>query len=319
MTSDKVKIRVATDADYETASNICSEAFVDIAHKHGYVPDITNETVGFLKTYINSKGYYSIVAEEDKSIIGSAFVSVADDIKGLGPVSVSISDQGRHIGKKLIENILKSQSSAKSIRLLQETFNKISYGLFIKCGFEPKEQVALLNGFPKSNPTPNPQLEVREMVTQDIGPCSALCKSVLGFSRQHGLEESLKIKNPEIPVSVPFVIVQKSDNTIVGYTTGFLHSGHIVTKREDVFKVLFLSVCNYIKKRTEEKQKKIKDKKGLEVIEDEPEVFIMGRLYPGLLRWLIEERLQLNRHWTLMSYGQYDQPTNGIYCPDVSY
>jgi len=127
---------------------------------------------------------------------------------------------------------------------------------------------------------------------------------------------------------VPFVIIQKSDNTIIGYTSGFSHIGHTVVKREDAFKALFLFVCNYVKKRNEEKlQKKPKEKKDKnalssspsEVIEDEPEIFVLGRVYPAILRWLNEEKLHLNRLWTLMTYGQYDQPTNGIYCPDVSY
>jgi len=326
--TDRVKIRNAIDADFFIASQICAEAFIDISHRYGYTPDITNETVEFLKGYINSKSYFSIIAEEDQTILGSAFAFIADDIKGVGPISVNIAAQGRHIGKRLLEHILKNQSSAKSIRTLQEAYNKISYSLCISCGFVAQEQVALLSGFPKSASTANPQFEIREMVDKDIIPCSALCKSILGFSRQHGLEELLKIKNPEVPISIPFVIIQKSDNTIIGYTSGFSHIGHTVVKREDAFKVLFLFVCSYIKKRNEEKlQKKTKDKKDknalsspvTEEVEDEPEIFVFGRVYPSILRWLNGERLQLNRLWTLMTYGQYDQPTNGIYCPDVSY
>jgi hypothetical protein len=65
----------------------------------------------------------------------------------------------------------------KSIRLVQEAYNLVSFSLYAKLGFEPKDQLNFFMGRCREDwPEPKRQLSFRKMTTNDLAACAALHK-----------------------------------------------------------------------------------------------------------------------------------------------
>jgi hypothetical protein len=68
----------------------------------------------------------------------------------------------------------------KSIRLTQEACNLVSFSLYAKLGFEPKEQISYFMGRCVQDwPEPKLQLTIRPMTANDLAACAALHQYVL--------------------------------------------------------------------------------------------------------------------------------------------
>jgi hypothetical protein len=69
------------------------------------------------------------------------------------------------------------QDGHKSIRLLQEAHNVVSFALYAKLGFAPKDYVNIFMGRCSAGwPEPKLDLEIRPMTTDDLPQCGALHK-----------------------------------------------------------------------------------------------------------------------------------------------
>ena len=133
-----LQTRTATPSDVEACGRIMFQAFQAIAQAHGFTPDFPAEeaATGLASALIANPAVFGVVAELNGKIVGSNFLSEADAIRGVGPITVAPGAQGRGVGRQLMQQVLGRGKDASGIRLLQDTFNMGSYGLYASLGFE---------------------------------------------------------------------------------------------------------------------------------------------------------------------------------------
>ena len=92
-----VWLRPGQPDDAEICGPICYDAFSAIADAHGFPSDYPSAGVAtaLLSDRFRHPGVYSVVAEADGSVVGSAFMDMRSPIAGIGPVTVAPSLQTR--------------------------------------------------------------------------------------------------------------------------------------------------------------------------------------------------------------------------------
>jgi len=91
--------------------------------------------------------------------------------------------------------VLERARGARSVRLLQETYNMQSLSLYAALGFEPKELFVALTGTPTSTSGP-PEWQIRPLADADMQECEALHESVHGYTRTNELRDALATGAP---------------------------------------------------------------------------------------------------------------------------
>src|SRR5690606_3795790 len=121
---------------------------------------------------------------------GVNFLSDRSDylLRFVGPLGVLPKCQSKGIGKKLMEFANKQAlaQGAKSIRLVQDAHNPVSFALYVKMGYKPIICVSLLKG--RVKPLSEEGYECRKMRLSDLEECCELCKYAIGFDRKHELK-----------------------------------------------------------------------------------------------------------------------------------
>ena len=135
---------------------ICYEAFKDISDRHHFSSDFTSAAMGrmIMGLLTGREDVYGVAAMMDGQPAGSNFLMVADEVGGLGPISVEVSMQGKGIGRALMRNVIvhAKEAGVEKVRLLQDSFNMTSLSLYASLGFDTKEPVAVMQ------PTPGERL-----------------------------------------------------------------------------------------------------------------------------------------------------------------
>src|SRR5271169_4928171 len=86
---------------------ICYEAFKDLKDQHG-VPSFPSVAAArrLLGMLVQSETLYSVVAVLDGQPVGSNFLSLLDEVPGVGPLSVEVPHRKRGIGSALMQNVI---------------------------------------------------------------------------------------------------------------------------------------------------------------------------------------------------------------------
>ncbi len=171
---------------------ICYEAFKDIADRHGFPPDFPSVqfarfVMGMLVSHTDS---YGVAALVDGELAGSNFLSLSDEVSGLGPITVDCAFQGRELGRKLMQAIIDYASERKieRVRLLQDGFNALSISLYGSLGFDTKHAVAYMRIAQAARPDPS----VRPVEQRDLDALDALCRRNYKSSRRNELAGALQ-------------------------------------------------------------------------------------------------------------------------------
>ena len=145
-------LRAPTQSDIDPCGRTLYQAFHDIAVQHGFPPDFptVEQAVHLTGLLIGSPAFYGVVAEQDGRVVGSNFMSEADPIRGVGPITVDPSVQGSGVGRQLMEAVIERGRGAPGVRLLQDAFNSRSMSLYVSLGFEVKEPIVMIQGRPRS-------------------------------------------------------------------------------------------------------------------------------------------------------------------------
>lgn len=266
------------------------EAFRGIAVQHAFPPDFPNQEIAIQVAgdLIASPDMFGVVAEQDGRIAGSNFVTIADPIRGVGPITVDPSVQGGGVGRRLMQAVIEQGRGAPGIRLVQDAFNTCSMSLYASLGFEAKEPLAVVQGSPKSSPLPG--RTTRPMEPGDVDECTALCRRVHGFGRES------ELRNLHAPAD-PWVTVR--DGRISAYATAlnFWIVGHAVAESEEDMAALAL---------------------GFAAFRAVPLWFLLPIRQASLFRWCLREGLRVIKPMTLMAMGDYHEP-KGCWIPSVAY
>jgi hypothetical protein len=85
-----VHVRAAEANDGKACGRICYRAFATVAERHGFPPDFASvgDATEVVSALIAHRNFFSAVAEEEGTVIGSNFMDVRSSIFSVGPVTV---------------------------------------------------------------------------------------------------------------------------------------------------------------------------------------------------------------------------------------
>ena len=283
-----VSLRRAEPADAPALGRICYAAFRSIAEAHNFPPDVPapEVAVGLVSRLIDNEGYFGVAAESDGVLVGSNFLDERNPITGVGPITVDPSVQNDGVGRALMQAVIarSQQRGFAGARLVQSGYHSRSLSLYLKLGFDVREQLACLQG-PVIGQTP-PGYVVRPAAAADADACNRLCLRVHGHERPGELAEAI--------VSGAAAVAERCGR-ITAYATPIGFFGHAVGETNE----------------------------DIEALIGAAEAFAgPGFLVPTrngeLMRWCLERGLRVTQTMTLMSMGLYNHPA-GAWLPSILY
>jgi hypothetical protein len=204
-----------------------------------------------------------------------------------------VHHQGRGLGKLVMEALLeKAEASGyQSVRLLQSAYNRVSFSLYARLGFDVKDGIATLRGRPVEGERPSG--EVRESASSDLDALDELSLEVLGFRRRGDIDLSGRFAPP---------LVVERQGRIVGFTCQFVTPsgvllGPAVARDEQALRDLILGAARSAP---------------------------VGLMVPlpvsssSVLRWALGGGFAISELGTLMVRGTYERPA-GAYVPSIWY
>jgi GNAT superfamily N-acetyltransferase len=285
--SDDVILRAGTPDDAERLGNIVYDAFFKISSDHNFPPDFPNPeiAIGLTEMMLARPDVYSVVAENGK-VLGSNFLWEADEVDGVGPITVDPAVQNGSIGKRLMQDVIaRSKASGKrSVRLVQAAFHNRSLALYTKLGFDTVEPLSGVNG-----PAFTVKIaghNVRPMTDDDIETADSVCRRVHAVSRKNEIAGSVEIGSG---------LVVENAGRIAGYATSIGMFGHAAAETNDALKALIGS--------------------GQEI---QGPGFLLPTRNNEVLRWCLANGLRIVQPLTLMSMGFYQEP-RGAFIPSILY
>ena len=283
-----VCLRRGTAADAAILGQICYSAFKAIAEAHNFPPDFPNPgaAAGLLAGYLAHKGFFDVVAEVDGKIVGSNFLDERNPIYGIGPVTVDPTLQNDGAGRALMQAALhrSEERGCSGIRLVQAGYHNRTLALYLKLGFEAREQLACLQGSAVRKTLSG--RSVRPANEGDLAACNRLCLRVHGHERGGELADAIVQGTAR---------VVESAGHITGYATCVAYFGHAVGESNDDLKALIGAAENFAGPG-----------------------FLVPTRNGDLMRWCLGANLRVIQTMTLMTIGFYNEP-NGSWPPSVSF
>lgn len=272
----------------EQLGDICFQAFRSISEKHNFPRDFESaeQSAGLMQMMIAGQGIYGVTAESDGRIVGSNFLWEADEIDGVGPITVDPAEQDSSIGRKLMEDVMeRSAGNGKAgIRLVQASYHNRSLALYTKLGFDVVEPLSVLKGEPFTVEMPG--LEVRQLTKGDVEAANKLCIATHGISRKNEIARAAEAGSG---------IVAEKSGRLTAYATLLGFFGHAVAKTSDDLKALIGS--------------------GREIAGPG---FLLPTRNGDVLRWCFENGLRIVMPLSLMTKGYYQTPRNP-FLPSILY
>src|SRR5215470_4503409 len=161
-----VLVRSIQERDIEAAADVNFLAFYHVATAHRMAPVVTTpaESRSYVRYLHGFDPAGGIVAEENGDIIGLAWVHPRGPVATIGPIAVAPPAQGRGVGRQLLERAIElAGGGVPQVRLVQESFNESSLGLYLRTGFRvvaPLVELALRAGSTVVLPPP-PAVTIR--------------------------------------------------------------------------------------------------------------------------------------------------------------
>lgn len=283
----KIKYRRATAKDADRLGRITFDAFYKVSTEHNFPPDFPNAEsgIGLAEMMIGRPDIYSVVAENG-SILGSNFLWEADEIDGVGPITVDPEVQNSSIGKELMNRVIRrsQQNNKAGIRLVQAAYHNRSLALYAKLGFDVVEPLSALNGTPFMAEIRD--RSIRQLVAEDVEAANKLCIATHGISRKNEILGAAEAGSG---------IVVEQNGKLTGYATMLGFFGHAVAETNDDLKALIGS--------------------GREI---SGPGFLLPTRNGDVLRWCLENGLRIVMPLSLMSKGFFKCPRSP-FLPSILY
>ncbi len=267
---------------------ICYAAFKELQDRHSVVVDLPSVQAGrqLIGLLVARPEYYGVAAKVGNELAGSNFLSVADEVAGVGPITVDSAFQGRDIGRMLMLDVLREarDRGIAKVRLVQEAINTGSISLYARLGFETRHGLALMR--PVAAVTED--ASVRRVVPADLDVLDALCRRFYKVSRRAALAMFLEVGFP--------VFVRERGGRIVAYLVpGFF--GHGVAETEEDAVTLASQAARILPEPTT--------------------VFCPLDEHP-LFRAFLAAGFRTVKMMNLMTFGPYEEPDR-VWMPSILY
>jgi predicted N-acetyltransferase YhbS len=287
-----IHIRTHTPADLPAIGRIVYSAFKSIAERHNFPLDFpTPEAAqGLTQVFAGHPKIFGVVAEIDGVVVGSNFLDQRDAIAAVGPITVDPAAQAKGVGRRLMQAVIDHgrQNDARGIRLVQDAFNTVSLSLYTSLGFDAREPLALMTG--KTRDGAGAGAEVRPARESDLSECAELCRRVHGIDRANELGDAIKMFSP-------MVLVREGRVRAYATAPGFWPLNHGVAEREE-------DLCHLLA--------------GASAATAAPLTLLVPIRRAEFFRWCLAQGLRVIKPMTLMSMGEYREPTGAFY-PSVGY
>ncbi|MCW1925513.1 GNAT family N-acetyltransferase [Luteolibacter arcticus] len=173
----------ATAESIPRLSVICHEAFSALHDRCGIERDIPSPEVGemIIGQTVQRPDYTGVMAVLDGEIVGSNFITFADEVGGVGPITVDPKVQSKGIGRVLMQWAIDEarRRETRQVRLFQEAINTASLSLYTALGFDWRDTGVLMQATPAAEEDP----EVRPITAEDLPAIAELSRQSYGFSR----------------------------------------------------------------------------------------------------------------------------------------
>jgi predicted N-acetyltransferase YhbS len=283
-----IRLRRGNSTDAAAVGAICYHAFRALAEAHNFQPDFPSPEVaqGLLSVLLSHPGIFDLVAEIDGKIVGSNFLDERNPISGVGPVTIDPGVQNDGVGRALMEAVMRrsEERGFAGMRLVQAGYHNRSLALYLKLGFEAREQLACVQGAAVRKTVDG--YAVRPATKSDLTECNRLCVRVHGHDRGGELADAIALGSASV--------VERS-GCVTGYATSVGFDGHAVGESNDAIKALIGAAQSFTGPG-----------------------FLVPTRNGELLRWCLGEKLRITQTMTLMTIGLYTQPT-GAWLPSVIY
>lgn len=201
-------------------ARICHLAFNTLHERHRVPPDVPTEEVGqlIISGVLLRPDYVGAVAVESGRILGSNFLLLADEVCGVGPITVDPEVQSRGVGRLLMQWVIdeakRRRGSDASVRLFQEAVNTASLSLYARLGFHWRDAAALMQ--PK--PADADDTSIRPMTPDDLPDVERLSMEHYGSSRARDAAQLLKL-------GLPAIIRRRGERTVAYHIASLFGHG----------------------------------------------------------------------------------------------
>lgn len=192
----------ATEDRIPLLGDICHRAFSALHDRFGIERDIPDPEVGqmILSQTVKRPDYTGVMAVVDGRIVGSNFLTFADEVAGVGPITVEPDLQAKGIGRALMQWAVDEaqRRGIRETRLFQEALNTTSLSLYTTLGFDWRDSAALMQAQPAASADP----DVRPIQRDDLRAIAGLSTASYGFSRAGDASQLIA---SEVPGFIRFV------------------------------------------------------------------------------------------------------------------
>ncbi|HRQ73732.1 MAG TPA: GNAT family N-acetyltransferase [Phycisphaerales bacterium] len=212
-------------------ARICHLAFDTLHERHRVHRDVPAEEVGaqIIGGVLRRPDYAGAVAIEDGRVVGSNFLLLADEVCGVGPITVDPAVQSRGVGRLLmqwaIDEARRRRGQRPHVRLFQEAVNTTSLSLYARLGFCWRDAAALM----QPPPADTDDASVRLMTEEDVPHVRRLSAQHYGASRAN---DAARLLGMDLPA-----FVRERDGRVVGYQIATLF-GHASAETDEDLLVL---------------------------------------------------------------------------------
>ena len=216
----------ATPSHLNDLARICHRAFNTLHEHHRIDANVPTEDVGrlIIGGVLHRPDYVGVVAVDNGRILGSNFLLLADEVCGVGPITVDPDVQSRGVGKVLmqwaIDEARRRRGPRPHVRLVQEAVNAASLSLYARLGFEWRDAAALMHPAPAGADDPS----VRPLTRDDLAQVERLSAQHYGYSRANDAAQLLKMEMPGF--------VRERGGRVVAYQLATLF-GHAAADSDD--------------------------------------------------------------------------------------
>ncbi len=181
--------------DLPHVATIFRRAFNEMYRRRGFGPVVADQAVGAViaETYRSLDPDHCLVVVRGDRVVGSGFLHIRGETAGAGPITIDPSHQSAGCGLLLMREICAraDQAGVRSLRLIQDAFNEVSFCLYGRVGFVARE--TLVRGSFRSRPDVGVRRATRRATKADLSSIVALEREVVGVDRPKDHELFLRM------------------------------------------------------------------------------------------------------------------------------